>query len=76
MDIYPAFNADDHQRELSKYYNCILHICAWKHLYDDSCSPVLNPDEAGRIRREFQERLEDAGWKRIEFVEAFGQSYL
>ena len=76
VDEYIVFNEDNQQIEASKYYNCIMLMCAWMHLYDEKNSPVLNPDEAARIRRKFQKKLEAAGWKRIEFIEVFGKSYL
>ena len=58
-------------RKWSDKYNCVIYIPSAYH------NRITNDAKLRKkLKAEYQEKLEDAGWTREEFIETFGRNYL
>lgn len=72
-DLHHVYGAAN--RKHSEEWNAVVYLPHMQHLYGER-SPHANAAVAQALHKEFQHRLESAGWTREEFVETFGRSYL
>ena len=68
--LHHVFNGNP-QRKYSEEYNAVVYLHPAVH-------EMVHKDAGVRreLKAEYQQRLEDAGWTREEFMETFGRSYL
>lgn len=62
-------------RSQSEKHGCWCYLCGYHHNLSDH---GVHFDKASdlKLKRMFQQRLEDNGWQRPDFIRVFGRSYL
>lgn len=62
-------------RSISEKYNCVIYLSPEEHNMSNK-GVHFNRDFDLMLKREYQRKLETAGWTREEFIETFGRNYI